>query len=102
MAQFGLRGMLWLVVACSAYFSQMTALPRLWSDDISNWRNISAILVASFVLGAFLLTKGGRGMIVAHCSAPGSVLFITIFIALPDSLRRPGGLSAILFYCARG
>ena len=95
-SQFGLRGMLWFVVACSAYFSQLTAFPRLWSDDVSNWRNISAILVAWLVLGAFLLTKVVRGMIVAHCSAPGLVLFITLFFALPDSLRRPGGLSAIL------
>jgi uncharacterized membrane protein len=73
-AQFGLGGMLWFVVACSAYCSQLAACPQLFTQ----WRSVLAIFVAWLILGAFLLTKGVRGMIVAHCAAPVLVLAVCL------------------------
>ena len=72
-AQFSLRGTLWFIVACSVYCSQFAALRQI--DSRSWWRSVLAIFVAWLVLGVFLLAKGVRGMIVAHCFTPVVILF---------------------------
>ncbi len=79
-AQFSVRGALWFTVACSVYCSQFVALPQF--DSRSWWRSVVAIFVAWLVLGLFLLAKGVRGMIVAHCFMPVVVLFFGL-VAFP-------------------
>ncbi len=88
--QFGLRGMLWFVTACGAYFAQFAALSQL--DGQSRWRCEFAILVAWLVLGAFLLTKGVRRLIVAHCVGPALALFIKL-LTFDTSGRVISGLT---------
>ena len=89
-AQFSVRGMLWFVTACGAYCTQFAALSQL--DDQRLWRCEFAILAAWLVLGVFLLTKGVRGLIVAHCVGPALALFIK-FLTCDTSGLVISGLS---------
>ncbi len=101
-AQFGLRGMLWFVAACSAYCSQLAALPHVAAlphlvDDVElAWRSVATFFVAWLVLGAFLLTKGVQGMIVAHCTAPA----LALVLAVPMVINRPSAfVQALAIAC---
>ena len=76
-AQFGLRGLLWFVVACSAYCSQFAILREVDSGARPpGWSYILAIILAWLVLAAFHLTKGVRGMMVAHATGPTIMLLV--------------------------
>ncbi len=86
--QFSVRGMLWFVTACGAYCTQFAALSQL--DDQRLWRCEFAILAAWLVLGVFLLTKGVRGLIVAHCVGPALALFLKLLTSGTSGLVISG------------
>jgi len=78
--QFSLRGLLWFVVACSAYFSMLGETIRsLQSGHEPGWRSFTTVIVCWAILLLFLRSKGVRGMVVAHCTAPAFLLPFCLF-----------------------
>jgi hypothetical protein len=107
--QFTLRGMLWFVVAWSAYFAQFAAI-RESQMAASDWEGFSwhlffredvscrfliTIIVSWILVGAFYLRMADRKMIVAHCAGP---LMATPFMI--GALLSPAllGFSEMLFH----
>jgi len=78
--QFSLPGLLWFVVACSAYFSMIgETIRELQNEHEPQWRLVTTILVCWAILFFFLRSKGVRGMLVAHCAMPTLVLILCAF-----------------------
>jgi hypothetical protein len=78
-AQFSLRGLMWFTLVCSAYFSLFAVVrDMVVNHHDPTWTNIFTVFFAWFVLFIFYLTKGVRGMIVAHVIGPGFALLIAI------------------------
>jgi hypothetical protein len=85
---FSLRDLLWFVTTCGAYFAQFAALFQLGEQS---WRRCAyGVLAAWLVLGALLLVKGVRGMIVAHCIGPVVALFIKLLASGSSGLVVSG------------
>jgi hypothetical protein len=105
--QFSLRGLLWFMVACSAYFSMLGATGRLAAGpqkpDAGPW--LVTVLVTWLILLLFLRTKGVRGMLVAQFVGPIVGLGLS-FLRL-DNVQLSvfgfeGSLVATVLCCAVG
>ena len=75
-AQFGLRGLLWFMVACSAYFAQLAIRARVLDsrDGLPLLSSVSTVAVGWLLLAAFYVRIRFRRALVIHCFVPGLIL----------------------------
>ena len=91
-AQFGLRGLLWFMLACSAYFAQLAVV--LHAEQLHTGRSgsgVLALLVGWLLLGAFYVRIRFRRALVIHCFAPAIVLVFLFlgFVLMLDAGQLP-------------
>jgi hypothetical protein len=80
--QFSLRSLLWFVVACSAYFSMLSATSKLLaSRELNAGPWLVTVFVTWLILFFFLHTKGVRGMLTAHFIGPA----VGVLLLLPPT-----------------
>ena len=95
--QFSLRGLLWFVVACSAYLSQFqpdlfTSSPLGDGWEQVGWHGVSTVMVPWLLLAAFYVRTRLHPAFAVHCAGPVLALTITMLLVIsePDEFRNPG------------
>ena len=72
--QFSLRGLLWFVVACSAYFSNVVLFRQGYGEPPSlDWRGALSVIVVWLLLGVFYRKNRLRGAMLVHCLFPATM-----------------------------
>ena len=93
--QFSLRGLLWFVVACSAYFSQFrsdlfTSSPLGDGWERVGWHGVSRVMVPWLLVAAFYVRTRLRAAFAVHCTGPVLAFTITMLLLItePDRFRN--------------
>ena len=78
--QFGLSGLLWFVVACSAYFSNVVLLRRQVVIGIPSldWRSGMSLIVVWLLLGLFYWRSRHWRAMAVHCLFPAAFSAIEV------------------------
>ena len=81
-AQFGLRGLIWFMVACSVYFAQLAFVLKAGGVEESlTLPNMATVAIGWLLLAIYYLRIHFRLALIVHCAGLGTNLLIVVLMS---------------------